>query len=88
MGAERETRKGANVLYSGGDRLHSAQGEADFGNPNTPPELVSGAGCCHFTVTDAGLIRLQRIYNFLLLHAILSTALDIIGLYYSLLYYF
>ena len=39
-----------NVLYSGGDRLHSAQGEADFGNPNTPPGLVSGAGCCHFTV--------------------------------------
>ena len=29
----------ANVLYSGGDRLHSAQGEADFGNPNTPPHL-------------------------------------------------
>ena len=50
MGAERETRRGANVLYSGGDRLHSAQGEADFGNPNTPPGLVSGAGCCHFTV--------------------------------------
>ena len=24
MGAERETRRGANVLYSGGDRLHSA----------------------------------------------------------------
>ena len=44
MGAERETRRGANVLYSGGDRLHSAQGEADFGNPNTPPGLVSGAG--------------------------------------------
>ena len=39
MGAERETRRGANVLYSGGDRLHSAQGEADFGNPNTPPRL-------------------------------------------------
>ena len=50
MGAERETRRGANVLYSGGDRLHCAQGEADFGNPNTPPGLVSGAGCCHFTV--------------------------------------
>ena len=40
----------ANVLYIGGDRLHSAQGEADFGNPNTPPRLVSGAGCCHFTM--------------------------------------
>ena len=39
MGAERETRRGANVLYSGGDRLHSAHGEADFGNPNTPPCL-------------------------------------------------
>ena len=34
------------------------------------------------------VIRLQRIYNFLLLHAILSTVLDIIGLYYPLLYYF
>ena len=34
------------------------------------------------------LIRLQRIYNFWLLHAILSTVLDIIGLYYPLLYYF
>ena len=34
------------------------------------------------------LIRLQPIYNSLLLHAILSTVLDIIGLYYSLLYYF
>ena len=34
------------------------------------------------------LICLQRIYNFWLLHAILSTVLDIIGLYYSLLYYF
>ena len=50
IGAERETRRGANVLYSGGDRLHSAQGEADCGNPNTPPGLVSGVGCCHFTV--------------------------------------
>ena len=50
MGAERETRRGANVLYSGSDRLHCAQGEADFGNPNTPRGLVSGAGCCHFTV--------------------------------------
>ena len=39
MGAERETRRGANVLYSGGDRLHSAQGEADFGNPNMLPRL-------------------------------------------------
>ena len=29
-----------NVLYSGGDRLHSAQGEADFGNPNTTLGLV------------------------------------------------
>ena len=34
------------------------------------------------------LIRLQRIYNFRLLHAILSSVLDIIGLYYPLLYYF
>ena len=34
------------------------------------------------------LIRLQRIYNFLLLHAILSTVLGNIRLYYPLLYYF
>ena len=34
----------ANVLYIGSDRLHSAHGEADFGNPNTPPGLVSGTG--------------------------------------------
>ena len=34
------------------------------------------------------LIRLQRIYNFLLLHAILSTVLDVYGLYYTLLYHF
>lgn len=47
---EGDEARHANVLYNGGDRLHSAQGEADFGNPNTPPGLVSGAGCCHFTV--------------------------------------
>ena len=34
------------------------------------------------------LILLQRIYNFLLLHAILSTVLDYIGLYFPILYYF
>ena len=34
------------------------------------------------------LIRLQRIYNFWLLHAILSTVLGNIGLYFPLLYYF
>ena len=34
------------------------------------------------------MIRLQRIYNFLLFHAILYSVLDIIGLYYTLLYYF
>ena len=34
------------------------------------------------------LIRLQRIYNFWLLHAILSTVLGNIGIYYPLLYYF
>ena len=34
------------------------------------------------------LIHLQRIYNFLLFHAILSTVLDYIGLYFPLLYYF
>ena len=34
------------------------------------------------------MIRLQRIYNFLLFHAILYSVLDIIGIYYTLLYYF
>ena len=34
------------------------------------------------------VIRLQRIYNFLLLHATLSTVLGNIGLYYPLLYFF
>ena len=64
--------------------------------------VVVSAGClCFFVpwastvlaraidITSAGaLIRLQRIYNFWLLHAILSTVLDIIGLYYPILYYF
>ena len=34
------------------------------------------------------LIRLQRIYNFWLLYAILSTVLDVYGLYYTLSYHF
>ena len=33
------------------------------------------------------LIRLQRIYNFLLFHAIILSTLDVYGLYYALLYY-
>ena len=37
---------------------------------------------------DRVVIRLQRIYNFWLLHAILYSVLDIIELYYTLLYYF
>ena len=37
---------------------------------------------------NGSVIRLQRIYNFLLLHAILSSVLDVYGLYYTLLYYF
>ena len=49
--------------------------------PDQPSREVLGLG-------GASMIRLQRIYNFLLLHAILSTVLDIIGLYYPLLYYF
>ena len=49
-GGEGDEARHANMLYSGGDRLHSAQGEADFGNTNTPPGLVSGTGCCHFIV--------------------------------------
>ena len=49
-GRWRDKARHANVLYIGGDILHSAQGEADFGNANTPPGLVSGAGCCHFTM--------------------------------------
>ena len=34
------------------------------------------------------LIRLQRIYNFLLFHAIILSVLNVYGLYYTLLYYF
>ena len=34
------------------------------------------------------LIRLQRIYDFLLFHAIILYVLDVYGLYYPLLYYF
>ena len=34
------------------------------------------------------LICLQRIYNFLLFHAIILSVLDVYGLYYALLYYF
>ena len=37
---------------------------------------------------DLTLIRLQRIYNFLLSHAIILPVLDVYGLYYTLLYYF
>ena len=40
------------------------------------------------SASGSGVIRLQRIYNFLLLHAMLSTVLGNIGLYYPLLYYF
>ena len=47
---EGDEARHANVLYNGGDRLHSARGEADFGNPNTPTGLVSCTGCCRFTV--------------------------------------
>ena len=36
----------------------------------------------------ARMIRLQCIYNFLLLHAILSTVLDVYGLYFTHLYHF
>ena len=34
------------------------------------------------------LIRLQRIYNFLLFHAIILSTLDVYGLYYTLSYHF
>ena len=34
------------------------------------------------------VIRLQRIYNFLLFHAIILSILDFYGLYYTCLYYF
>ena len=34
------------------------------------------------------LIRLQRIYNFLLFHAIILPVLDVYGLYFTLLYHF
>ena len=33
-------------------------------------------------------IRLQRIYNFLLFHAIILSVLDVYGLFYTLLYFF
>ena len=39
-------------------------------------------------VRQSSMIRLQCIYNFWLFHAILYSVLDIIGLYYTLLYYF
>ena len=35
-----------------------------------------------------GLIRLQLIYNFLLLHAIILSVLDVNGIYFTLLYFF
>ena len=34
------------------------------------------------------LIRLQRIYNFLLFHAIILLLLDVYGLYFTYLYHF
>ena len=34
------------------------------------------------------LIRLRRIYNFLLFHAIILSVLDVHGLYFTLLHYF
>jgi len=54
---------------------------------------------CGVIVEDAGksrstnlgrdaLIRLQRIYNFRLFHAIIYSVLDVNGLIYTLLYYF
>ena len=73
MGVERETRRGANVMYSGGDRLHSAQGEADFGIPNTPPGLVSGAGCCHFTVNRMNSILTIKCTTVVLLLVLVGT---------------
>ena len=43
---------------------------------------------CHAIFIGVYVIHLQRIYNFGLLHAILSTVLGNIGLYFPLLYYF
>ena len=34
------------------------------------------------------VIRLQRIYNFLLFHAIILPVLDVYGIYFTLLYHF
>ena len=34
------------------------------------------------------MIRLQRIYNFLLFHAIILLVLNVYGLYFTLLYHF
>ena len=43
---------------------------------------------CSAYVLWLGLIRLQRIYNFWLFHAIILSVLDVNGLYFTLLYYF
>ena len=62
--------------------------EALFGETEDEAEDNAGSDESPLRWRRRGLVRLQRICNFLLLHAILSSVLDIIGLYYSLLYYF
>ena len=54
----------------------------------TKRSIVQENGVRRAHEVGGALIRLQHIYNFWLLHAILPTVLDIIGLYYPLLYYF
>ena len=51
-------------------------------------DLTGTEGCGDGKVVLWLLIRLQRIYNFLLFHAIILPLLDVYGLYYALLYYF
>ena len=42
----------------------------------------------NMTIGGRALIRLQRIYNFLLFHAIILPLLDVYGLYFTHLYHF
>ena len=65
--------------------LVASSGTSSTGKRGTRRELLT---ILRAIPTCRLLICLQHIYNFWLLHAILSTVLDIIGLSYPLLYYF
>ena len=77
-------------IYPKNIREHNRSGvpppEASVATENQSRPIQ--APCRRGQRSRRALIRLQRIYNFLLLHAILSTVLDYIGLYFTLLYYF